>query len=167
MPANTGSGIYKIKIYNREIKLLNSTSDDKKIADIGLSNLEIIYSYIQNSLSFTLSATLPLQIKNSPHNEIKIISVEAYGSTIYQYDLQEKLENLKQCLRIKSLCEKTSLKQSNVNSKEVEIIMGNNDRILPVDFNKRRIFLQENIENVDIRNFINDLDIFTLFALLN
>lgn len=50
MAANTGQGIYKLKIFNRELKLLNSSNTDKKNVDIALSNAEILYAYLQNQI---------------------------------------------------------------------------------------------------------------------
>lgn len=63
MSANTGSGIYKIKLFNREIRMLNSSTVDKKIVDIALTTMEILYAYLHEKLVFTISSTSPVSKK--------------------------------------------------------------------------------------------------------
>ncbi|EAR89654.2 zinc finger protein (macronuclear) [Tetrahymena thermophila SB210] len=169
MPPNTGQGIYKIKLFNREIKLLNASQEDKKIIDLSLSNLESIYSYIQNNLTFTISSQNPISnsMKISTH-DIKLISIEPYGATIQQYQLKEKIEQLKTILKIKALSDKQESKQEDKeNPKEVENILVNTQKILPVDFQKRRNHLLQHIDQSEVRDLINELDMLTIQILLS
>ncbi|KAL4470195.1 hypothetical protein ABPG74_011806 [Tetrahymena malaccensis] len=169
MPPNTGQGIYKIKLFNREIKLLNASQDDRKIIDLSLSNLESIYSYIQNNLTFTISSQNPISnsMKISTH-DIRLISIEPYGSTIQQYQLKEKIEQLKSTLKIKALSDKQELKQEDKeNPKEIESILVNTQKILPVDFQKRRNHLLQHIDQSEVRDLINELDMLTIQILLS
>ena len=50
MPPNSGLNLYKIKIFNREIKLLNTRFDTKRFVDLAFSMSEIIYMHLHGGL---------------------------------------------------------------------------------------------------------------------
>lgn len=50
LPPNLGLNIYRIRIFNREIKVMNARMDIRKMIEIPLSNLEILYIYLYGAV---------------------------------------------------------------------------------------------------------------------
>jgi len=93
LPANSQAGTYKLKVYNREIKLANNIANIKRYIDVSLSMVECIYAFF-NGFSFTLSTT------NAKMYPLKLQLMEVYGFSIETFELQKKVSALITALKV-------------------------------------------------------------------